>query len=204
MVIKSVLALAIAYILGAIPFGLIFVRATTGKDIRQLGSGRTGGTNVLRAAGPLVAFLSILCDFAKGWGAVKIARLLTGIPALEAASGLIAVVGHNYSIFIGFKGGAGTMTTIGGALGLWPLSCAIAVVVGGVAILLTRHASVGSIVVAVLLPLLFAWRASLGRLPWSYMIHSLGTTALTLWSLRPNIRRLLAGSERKVTLHRSR
>lgn len=202
MVARSILALAIAYTLGAIPFGLIFVRAKTGQDVRQIGSGRTGGTNVLRAAGPLVAIPSILCDFAKGWGAVRIAHLLTGIPALEAASGLAAVIGHNYSIFIGFKGGAGTMTTVGGALALWPLSCVIAVVTGGVAILLTRHASVGSIVVAVILPLIFAWRAGSGGIPWSYMIHSLGTAGLTLWSLRPNIRRLLEGSERKVTLRR--
>lgn len=203
MVIRSILALVISYFLGAVPFGLIFVRAKTGQDVRQVGSGRTGGTNVLRAAGPWVAALSILCDFAKGWGAVKIAHLLTGIPALEAASGLMAVVGHNYSVLIGFRGGAGTMTTVGGALALWPLSCAIVVVAGGAAILLTRHASVGSIVVAVLLPLIFAWRASSGGLPWSYMIHSLGTSVLTLWSLRPNIRRLLDGSERKVILRRN-
>ncbi len=200
MVARSIVALAIAYILGAIPFGLIFVRAKTGQDIRQLGSGRTGGTNVLRAAGPWIALPSILCDMAKGWGAVKIAQLLTGMPAIWAAAGLLATVGHNYSIFIGFRGGAGTMTTVGGALGLWPLSCAIAVVAGGVAILLTRHASVGSIVVALVFPLLFAWRAGSGGIPWSYLIHGLGTTVLTLYALRPNIRRLLEGSERKVTL----
>jgi glycerol-3-phosphate acyltransferase PlsY len=202
MITRSILALAIAYILGAIPFGLIFVRAKTGQDIRRLGSGRTGGTNVLRAAGPWIALPSILCDMAKGWGAVRITQLLTGMPAIWAAAGLLAAVGHNYSIFIGFRGGAGTMTTVGGALGLWPLSCAIVVIAGGMAILLTRYASAGSIVVALILPLIFAWKAGSGGIPWSYLIHSIGTSALTLYALRPNIRRLLEGSERKVTLGR--
>jgi len=94
------------------------------------------------------------------------------------------------------------MTTVGGALGLWPLSCAIVVIAGGMAILLTRYASAGSIVVALILPLIFAWKAGSGGIPWSYLIHSIGTSALTLYALRPNIRRLLEGSERKVTLGR--
>jgi glycerol-3-phosphate acyltransferase PlsY len=111
-----------------------------------------------------------------------------------------AVVGHNYSIFLRFRGGAGTMTSIGGAVALWPLSGLILIpVLLGVA-LLTRRASLGSIVGAFLLPALFAVRAGLGASPWAYLAHGVLTSALTLWALRPNIRRLLRGEERRIEL----
>jgi len=191
------------YLLGSIPVGLLVVRATTGKDVREVGSGRTGGTNALRAAGLWVALLTALGDGAKGLLAVWLARALVRAPAVEALAGLAAVVGHNYSIFIGFKGGAGTACTVGGAIGLWPWNGAILIGMGAVAIAATRHASVGSITVALLLPIIFALRAWLAGAPWAYLIHGLGAAALTLWALRPNIRRLLEGQERKVTLRKT-
>lgn len=191
-----------SYLLGSIPVGLLLVRVTTGKDVREIGSGRIGGTNVLRAAGFVIALLSVLGDLGKGLLAVWLARAFVGIPAVEALAGLLAVVGHNYSIFIGFKGGAGTMTTIGGAIGLWPWNGAILIVAGIAVVAVTRYASAGSITLALLLPTIFALRAWLGDAPWSYLIHGLGTGALTLWALRPNIRRLLEGRERRVTLRK--
>ena len=196
----SIATLASAYLLGSIPVGLVVVRVVTGKDVREVGSGRTGGTNVLRAAGPWVALLTVLGDGAKGLLAVWLARAVVGLPAIEALAGLLAVVGHNYSIFIGFKGGAGTVTTIGGAIGLWPWNGAILIVVGAAVITTTRYASLGSITVALLLPMIFALRAWLAGAPWVYLVHGVGTAALTLWALRPNIRRLLEGNERRVTL----
>lgn len=192
-----------AYLSGSIPFGLLLVRITTGKDVRQVGSGRIGGTNVLRAAGPWVALLSGLCDLGKGLVAVLLARASVGSPVIEALAGLLAVVGHNYSIFIGFKGGAGTATTIGGAIGLWPWSGAILVGVGIAMVVVTRHASVGSITLALSLPVIYALRAWLADAPWGYLIHGLGTGALTLWALRPNIARLQIGNERRVKLRRT-
>ena len=199
----SVVAIVSSYLLGSIPTGVWLVYATTGKDVRAVGSGRIGGTNVLRAAGPWVALLTGLGDGAKALLAVWLARAVVGMPAVEALAGLLAVVGHNYSIFIGFKGGAGTAATIGGAIGLWPWNGAMLIVAGGAMIAATRRASVGSIVVALLLPVIFTLRAWLADAPWAYLIHGLGTAALTLWALRPNIRRLLKGSERRVTLHRT-
>jgi len=200
--IPSVGVIVGSYLLGSIPVGLLLVRATTGKDVRKIGSGRIGGTNVLRAAGRWAALLAVLGDTAKGLLAVWLARAFVGTPVVEALAGLLAVVGHNYSIFIGFKGGAGSMTTIGGAIGLWPWNGAILISVGIVVIATMRYASVGSITLALLLPIIFALRAWLADAPWAYLIHGLGTGALTLWALRPNIRRLLEGRERRVTLRK--
>jgi len=191
------------YLLGSIPMGLLLVWAMTGKDVRDIGSGRTGGTNVLRAAGPWVALLAILGDVAKGLAAVWLARKVVGTPAVEALAGLMAVVGHNYSIFIGFKGGAGTMTTISGATLLWPWTALLIAVVGIPTVVITRYASVGSITVALLIPIIFACRAWLADAPWAYLIHGLGTTILTLWALRSNIKRLLQGNERRLVLRKS-
>jgi glycerol-3-phosphate acyltransferase PlsY len=199
----SVFVLVSAYLLGSIPVGLLLVRATTGKDVRQIGSGRTGGANVLRAAGPWVALLTGLGDVAKGLLSVWLARAFGGTPTVEALAGMLAVLGHNYSIFIGFKGGAGTGCTIGGAIGLWPWSGAILIAIGTGVVAAARYSSLGSITVALLLPIILALRASLADAPWAYLIHGLGTSALTLWALRPNIRRLLEGSERRLTLRKS-
>ena len=200
MTIQSVIVLVGAYTLGSIPVGLLLVRAMTGKDVRQVGSGRTGGTNVLRVAGPWVALLTILGDSAKGLLAVRLAQSFAGASRFAALAGLLAVVGHNYSVFTHFKGGAGTMTTVGGAIGLWPWNGAILVCLGTVVIAATRYASVGSITIALLVPIVFALRAWLGNAPWDYLIHGVGTFLLTIWALRPNIRRLLAGCERRMKL----
>ncbi len=202
MFLITIATLVSAYLLGSIPFGLLIVRVTTGKDVRDVGSGRIGGTNVLRAAGPWVALLSALCDLGKGMFAVLMARVFVGMPAVEALAGLLAVIGHNYSIFIDFKGGAGTATTIGGAIALWPWSGAILIGWGIVIVVVTRYASVGSITIALLLPVIYALRAWSVDAPWGYLIHGLGTAALTLWALRPNIGRLWAGNERRVKLRR--
>jgi glycerol-3-phosphate acyltransferase PlsY len=174
------------------------------KDIREVGSGRTGGTNVLRAAGWKIALMVILVDVLKAAIAVVIARWLDGPPVVLALAGVTAVVGHNYSLFLSFRGGAGTMTAIGGATALWPWSVAILVPLGLGAVLVTRYASVGSIVVALSLPVVFATHAVLGLGPWAYLVHGLLVSALILWSLRSNIRRLLRGEERRVNLGKGR
>ena len=202
-ILVSIIVIISAYLLGSIPMGVLAVRATTGKDVREVGSGRIGGTNVLRAAGPWVALASGLGDGAKGLLAVLLARACGGMPLVGALAGLAAVLGHNYSIFIGFKGGAGTATTIGGAIGLWPWYSIILIGVGAIIVWTTRYASLGSITVALLLPITLALRAWLVGVPWAYLIYGLGTAALTLWALRPNIRRLLDGCERQVTLRKT-
>jgi len=196
-------ALAGGYLLGSVPVGYLVVRWFRGIDIRQVGSGRTGGTNVLRAAGWRVALLSGLLDGAKGLFAVLIARWLGGPPLRWALAGVMAVVGHNYPLFLSFRGGAGTSTSIGGAVGLWPWNLPIlAAVLFGFA-LGSRHASVGSIAVAIVLPTIFVVRAALGLDPWAFVLYGVLTSAVTLWALRPNIDRLRRGQERRIDFNAS-
>jgi glycerol-3-phosphate acyltransferase PlsY len=193
-----VVALLASYLLGSIPVGILVVRWARGIDVRQVGSGRTGGTNVLRAAGWKAAVFTGLGDASKATLAVLVARWLHGPSLLLASAGAAAVVGHNYSLFLGFRGGAGTGASIGGALALWPVSGLITIpTLLGVG-MATGRASLGSITITLVLPLVFAVRAILGRGPWAYVAHGLTTSAITLWALRPNIKRLLNGSERRV------
>ncbi|HID89367.1 MAG TPA: glycerol-3-phosphate 1-O-acyltransferase PlsY [Anaerolineae bacterium] len=195
-----IVVLLTGYLLGSIPVGYLVVRWLRGIDVREVGSGRTGGTNVLRAAGWGAAVLTGVGDGLKGLVAVLFARQLGGSPLLVALAGVAAVVGHNYSAFLGFRGGAGTMASIGGATGLWPWSLPISLLALLPTALITRRASLGSITVAFVLPFLFIGRAVLGLGPWAYVVHGVLTSALTLWSLRPNIRRLLHGEERRIQL----
>jgi len=192
--------LVVGYVLGSIPTGFLAVRWLHGADVREIGSGRTGGTNVLRAAGWKVALVVVLLDVLKAALAVVVAGWLDGPAIVLALAGVTAVAGHDYSLFLRFRGGAGTMAAIGGATALWPWSVAILVPAGLGTVLGTRYASMGSIVVALLLPVIFATRAALGLGPWAYLVYGLPVSALILWSLRPNVRRLLRGEERRVNL----
>ena len=202
-IVLKIIVLTAAYMLGSIPVGLLLVRVATGNDVRKVGSGRTGGANVLRAAGPWVALLTVLGDGLKGLLAVRLAQAGAWGPVFEALAGLVAVAGHNYPILTGFKGGAGTVAAIGGAIALWPWNSVILIGLGVAAIVATRHTSVGSIAIALLLPVVFALWAGIGNGPWTYVIHGLGTSLLTLWALRPNIQRLRDGRERRVTFRRT-
>ncbi len=195
----SIIIVISGYLLGSIPMGLLAVRITTGQDVRNIGSGRIGGTNVMRAAGPWIALVSGLADVAKAFLAVHLARTYGGAPIVEALAGMAAVLGHNYSIFIGFRGGAGTAPTLGSALGLWPGYGITLLAVGATVIVVARYASLGSILAALLLPILILLRIWRVGEPWEYLIYGIGVPALTLWALRPNIKRLLAGEERRVT-----
>lgn len=190
--------LIVGYLLGSIPVGFLVVRLTRGVDVRQVGSGRTGGTNVLRAAGWGAAVVTGLGDVLKGAAAVWVARALNGPPLMQALAGFAAVVGHNYSIFLGLRGGAGTAPSVGGAIALWPVGGLLAVPVLLAVAFLTRYASVASISVALFLPLAFAVGAARGVIPWAYEAHGVLTAILILWALRPNIRRLARGEERRI------
>jgi glycerol-3-phosphate acyltransferase PlsY len=190
--------LAAGYVLGSVPVGFVVVRLLRGVDLRTVGSGRTGGTNVMRAAGWPVALLCGVGDIAKAALAVLIVRALAGPIILQALTGVMAVLGHNYSIFLGLRGGAGTAPSMGGAAALWPWNAVILPLV-----LLARSArsgrtSLGSIAVAIALPVVTGVRAVLGAGPWAHVLHGVLTSVLTLWSLRPNICRLLRGEEKAV------
>ncbi len=116
----------------------------------------------------------------------------------------MVIVGHNYSLFLGFKGGAGTGTSMGGAIALWPWSGLVTIPALVLIIGITRRGSIASIVLAFVIPILFAIRAALGLAPWAFAVYGVLTSALTLWALRPNIRRLLHGEEKAVDLNGSK
>jgi glycerol-3-phosphate acyltransferase PlsY len=192
--------LLVGYVLGSVPTGYLAVKWLKRVDIRTLGSGRTGGTNVLRAAGWVAALSVGIVDIGKAAAAVALARSWNASQMVLALTGVAAVVGHNYSLFLSLRGGAGTTPTIGAASLLWPWNAVILIPSLLATALGTRLASVGSLTVAILVPLVFALRAALGYGPWAHLVYGGLTSALTLWSLRPNLLRLLRGGERRISI----
>ena len=190
--VKTILSWAGAYLLGSIPAGMIWGWIARRIDIRKHGSGRTGGTNVWRSVGFIPALLTAITDGLKGAAAFWLAEALELSLAAVAVAGVLAVVGHNYSLFLGFRGGAGTATTVGLAAAMWFPFLPVLVIIGVIAGLLVGHASVASITVAVLLPLIFALRDEVPNA----IILGIPVMLLTLWALRPNIQRLRDRAER--------
>jgi glycerol-3-phosphate acyltransferase PlsY len=188
--------------MGSLPIGYVLVHLFKGVDLRSEGSGRTGGTNAMRSAGPWVGALTGLGDLAKGAGTIWIIRALVKDPALlpwaEVLGGALAVMGHNWSAFLGWKGGAGTGPNIGVAIALWPVF-GLALIPALVGVLFgTGYASVASISVAFAIPLGLLIRAALGAGPWHHPIYGVLTAVAVCIALLPNIRRLVMGTERMV------
>ncbi len=197
VVLPYILVTLIGYLIGAIPVGYL-VGKTQGIDVRQYGSGRTGGTNVLRALGLGPAFFTILGDALKGMIAVLVARAIMPTPLAEALAGLGAVGGHNWSVFIGFRGGAGTITALG-ALSLLSLQTLFVVTpLGLVALLLSRYASVGSLVISCSMPFVLLGFIAAGHQPLAHLVYGVGVAAIIISALRGNIQRLRTGTERRI------
>ena len=197
-------AIVVAYLLGSLPMGVLAARIVKGVEIREVGSGRTGATNAYRAAGPWGLALTSLGDIIKGIAAVWIARFLMFLaPAswtawVEALAGIAAIVGHNWSIFLRFKGGAGTATTVG-VLAAMNVYVAAGITIAGIIALAIAHmASVASITVAVLMGIVLAIVAATGHGPWAYVAFGVVAGALTIWALRPNIKRISQQEERQL------
>jgi glycerol-3-phosphate acyltransferase PlsY len=205
-ILYFILAGLIGYLCGSIPFGYIYVKLFKGEDLRKIGSGRTGGTNSFRAAGLGVGMLTSLSDVAKGAAALLLARWLLGDtldsgfqPWMEATAGVMSVVGHNWSIFLKFKGGAGTGPNVGWATAIWPWVLPIAFLVMGGLLIGVGMASVASLSMAGVIIVVFAIRYFLGIDPTlAYLTGGIVAGLIVTWALRPNIKRLLAGEERLV------
>jgi glycerol-3-phosphate acyltransferase PlsY len=197
--LRAIGALLLAYLLGAIPMGYVAAKLIRNVDVRKVGSGHTGGTNVLRSAGLVPAALTVVGDFLKSYAAVALAKaLVPGVPLVAALAGLAAVAGHNWPVFLGFHGGVGTMATVGAALMLMPIPTAIAAAAGILVIVAWRYASAGSLTLAVLLTIGCLVGAIQGDLPAMHLVFALGTSAMSIWALRSNIQRLRQGTERKI------
>src|SRR4026207_986268 len=201
-------AVIIGYILGSIPFGLIIVKLKTGKDIRNVESGRTGGTNAVRAAGLAAGLLTAILDILKGAVAVWVAQALSpGNHLIHILAPVAAIIGHNYSAFLidrdqngklRFHGGAGGAPALGGAMGLWWPMFPIVFSAGVVGWFSTGSASVTTMVVGLVVIFVFAVRAVWGVQDPIYIWYGVMAELLLLWALRPNIQKLLAGKERVI------
>jgi len=196
-VVTLVAAVAAAYLLGSIPVGYLLGRLW-GVNVLEWGSGRTGGTNVLRSAGIVPALLTGALDIGKGALAVWLAGQMTGYPAAEVLAGAAVILGHNYSVFLGFRGGAGVGTSLG-ALGAIYLPAAIALVVLLLLLIaVTRYASLGSLIITSLMPLVLLALGLAGVLSLMYISYGLLAWAIIVYAHRPNIRRLIQGTERRI------
>ena len=195
----NVLAMVLAYLLGAIPFGFLIVRLAQGRDIREMGSGNIGATNVLRSGKKWQGVLTLLLDGGKGYLAVKVAGWLLGPDAWAwmTLAALLAVFGHIYTVFLRFKGGKGVATGAGAYLALTPLGTATTLVLFALVVLTTRYVSLGSMLATGLFPL------------WAYLWGEGAGHMVVIWGAIPgalliisrhgdNIRRLLKGEERKI------
>jgi acyl phosphate:glycerol-3-phosphate acyltransferase len=213
LVISRIGVLLLAYLLGSIPFGLIIVKLSTGKDIRSVASGRTGGTNAMRAAGVWAGVATATFDCLKGIGAVMLSHaLLTGSHIwIDILAPLLAIIGHNYSAFLiernekgqlRFHGGAGGAPCLGGSIGLWVPSLFVIGPLVGLVYYIGGYASVTTMSVALISTLVFAYRAWLGLNPWQYAIYGVLAFFALAWSLRPNIKRLIDGTERRTDLRK--
>ena len=205
-ILTFLLAGLIGYLLGSIAFGYIYVKLFRGQDLTKIGSGRTGGTNSLRAGGVGIGVLTSLSDVFKGLMAVLIPTWLFGdalgpalLPWAQALAGVMSVVGHNWSVFLKFGGGAGTGPNVGWSTAIWPWVFPIAFVVMVGLLLTTGMASVASLSMAAVTIVIFAVRYFMGiDTTLAYLTGSLVAGVVITWALRPNIRRLLDGTERRV------
>ena len=210
MIARYFASMLIGYLLGSIPFGLILAKSMSGVDVREWGSGKIGATNVLRSAGRKVAIISALLDIAKGAAAVLFAGLIIGKsyvvvgnfdfgPLLgQVLAGLAAVAGHNWSVFLKFRGGSGVATFFGGWIALVPLVALFGgeiLFLGAASTLFVSLGSIAGVVgtYAIMIPLII-----INGWPLEYLLYAFVGTAMITYTHRGNIVRLFKGIERKL------
>jgi acyl phosphate:glycerol-3-phosphate acyltransferase len=200
--LRDVAIVVAAYFIGGIPWGVVVSRLAGGPDPRSLGSGRTGGANVLRAVGLRLALTAGILDMLKGVAVVVLARLLGAGPWVEVAAATAAVVGHTFSPYLRFKGGRGVSVGWGALLVLAPVVALAIVPVYLVILFATGYSSLGSLVGSLVAGIGLAWvTIATGGSP-AYIAYAVVGTALIWLFHLDNIRRLLAGTERKIDLRR--
>ena len=188
-----VLVLLAAYIIGSIPFGLICGKLFWKKDLRQFGSRNIGATNAWRVLGKKAGVLIFVLDFLKGQIGAALGASIIGTPGAMVLGGFFAIIGHIFPVFAGFRGGKGVSTGLGVMAMLMPKITLIIFVTWIILVLLTRYVSVGSIVAAVLAPIL---AACLGEPP-QFFAFALAAAVLIVFRHRENLKRLQAGRENK-------
>ena len=198
ILVKVVIAAVVAYLIGSIPTGYLIVKSATGQDIRQVGSGSTGATNVKRVMGRKWFFIVLLLDALKGAIPVMIANF---VPYLHSNSGLTAVVaaacvllGHSKSIYLGFTGGKSVASGVGTILALSPTVGLSIALIWAIITYASKYVSLGSIIALALSPILMF----LFNQPIAYVVYCVIGAVYVIYLHRENIKRLLAGTENKV------
>lgn len=193
-ILHFLLGFVLGHVCGSVPSGLWLVQAFHGIDIRNYGSKNIGTTNVFRTVGPKTAVLVLIADTFKGILAVGIMSYFFHNPLLDVVTALGALLGHNYSLFLGFKGGKGVATALGLLIFMMPKVAVASFGIWLVCVLLTRYVSLGSIMAAIFTPPL-AWY--LGY-PSAYVIFSVVAAFFVVLRHKENIHRLLTGTESKI------
>ena len=191
----AVLLIIISYLVGAIPFGLLFGKAMGGVDVRTVGSGNIGATNVLRGAGKSAALLTLLADALKGLIPVLLAARIFSDDTITALCGIAAIAGHNFPIYLRFKGGKGVATSFGVVLAVAPWTGLVCLLTWGAAAAVWRYSSLSALIAFALYPLITVAFHGDSR-PLSLL--SLFVFGLMYFRHRGNIKRLLAGTEPKI------
>ena len=207
-----VISLIISYLLGSIPFGYVIGKRFKGVDVRDYGSGKTGATNVLRTAGVSAGLLSFVFDMAKGAGAVVFTGWLFSLPGQSLsnpydmfvkelsrpAAGMAAIIGHDWPIFLKFRGGRGVMPTAGAFIVLSPIAVGGAALVGLMTIAIFRFVSLGSILGVSSLTLIVIYLYYFKGLSLEILLFSIISSLLVILQHNDNISRLVNGTERKL------
>ena len=190
-----------AYLLGSVPFAFLVVKWWAGLDIRRVGSGNVGATNVLRSAGASAAATVLALDVAKGAAPIALGRALNAPPAVLGACALAAVLGHVFPVFLGFRGGKGVATAAGAIGAMSPAPMLAAVSVFGLTVAWKRYVSLGSILAVASFPLfafLFGKLGWMEPMPTVLLLGSTVAAGLILMRHADNVRRLAAGTEHRL------
>jgi glycerol-3-phosphate acyltransferase PlsY len=216
LIIKYLAIAVVAYLLGAIPFGLIISKKMANVDIRQHGSGNIGATNVFRTLGTRLGLITALLDLGKAALAVWLGMLIIGndvfmvaghdihVQFAQCLAAIMVMVGHNWSAYIGFKGGKGVACFLGGLLVINWMVALVGVAAGIIVILATRYVSLGSMLAAVCVLLAMVVLALLAMVVPLYALYGLVAACLIIYQHRTNITRLQAGTELKLGGRNSR
>ena len=189
---EDVLIFILAFLIGSIPFGIIIAKAK-GVDLKKVGSGNIGATNVLRSIGKYPALLTLLGDVLKGTAAVALGRYFGSGPVFEGLVGFCAIVGHNFSLFLGFRGGKGVATSFG-VLSLYsPQTALFTFIIWLIVVMTTKYSSLGAIVSFGLLPLSIMFFDHDSKIIIAVLI-----TILIFIRHKNNIKKLINGTERKI------
>ena len=202
----TIIAIAIiAYLIGSINFSIILSKKIAGFDVRQKGSGNAGTTNMLRSVGKKAAVITLICDILKGVVAILIAIILGNIvptqnkALLVQVAGIFVILGHTFPIFFGFKGGKGVATSLGILLmSNWKIGL-ICLVFALVLMPLTKIVSLGSVAAAILFPVLTIFINTNYIVPGNYLVYSIILAILVVFNHRENVKRLLNGTENKIS-----